>query len=368
MKIDSSYIQMSSRSTQIKSVSVSEQFVVTAGKPDELVATNSGLVTTNSANQNNRAAILLLSPDAQSQSQNQQGQGQAQSSNSNDLAKLKELGGPDGPEVPDKYKMRVMMIRQMVEAITGKKFNMDDINGADKPQPQRPMPSLQIMEPIKVQFQRTETYYESNMMSFQAGGVVNTSDGRQIQFDLNVFASHEFMSSESTAIAFPQKLADPLIINFDGALPEFTKDRYAFDLILGNDLENIFMPTNGSGFLALDKDENGKIDDGSELFGAQTGNGFSELAAYDKDGNMWIDENDDIFSKLKIMFVDKDSGEMMLISLKDSGVGAIYLGSSSTNHEIKDLANDTIGVVRRNGIFLNENGTVGSIHHIDLTY
>jgi hypothetical protein len=206
-------------------------------------------------------------------------------------------------------------------------------------------------------------------MSFEAAGVVNTSDGRQIRFGLNVTASYEFSSTSTVAAAVKGgKLCDPLVINFDGALPEFTKDRYAFDITIDGQLDNIFMPTNGSGFLALDKDGNGKIDDGSELFGASSGDGFWELSAYDGDGNGWIDEGDEVFSKLKIMSVDKDTGEFVLVSLKDSGVGAIYLGSANCNYEIKGDGNELMGVVRKNGVFLNENGSAGTIHHIDLTY
>lgn len=43
---------------------------------------------------------------------------------------------------------------------------------------------------------------------------------------------------------------------------------------------------------------NGKIDDGSELFGARTGNGFNELAKYDSDNNHFIDAGDPVFSNL----------------------------------------------------------------------
>lgn len=46
------------------------------------------------------------------------------------------------------------------------------------------------------------------------------------------------------------------------------------------------------------------VNNGSELFGPTNGNGFQELAEYDKDGNGWIDENDEIFGSLKIWAED----------------------------------------------------------------
>jgi len=303
-------------------------------------------------------------------------------------AKIGRLTSGYQIELPDKQKMMLMMLERLTEALTGKKssFNSQVINpfeNINRQQGYVPLQNLpfqfvtgsaaaangqpQAMETV----QRTETYREYQNMSFSATGVVNTADGRQISFDLNVSMSYEFYSQNSSTIERAVQignLCDPLVINFDGNLPEFTENRYAFDIQIGGDLENIFMPTGGSGFLAYDKNGNGKIDDGSELFGATSGNGFAELAAYDSDGNGWIDENDEIFAALKIMSVDKKTGEFMLISLKDAGVGAIFLGSVASNFEINSANNETQGIVRRNGFFLFENGGAGSIQHIDLTY
>jgi hypothetical protein len=294
-------------------------------------------------------------------------------------------------ELPDKHKMMLMMLERLTEALTGKKqhFKMPSVNPFENaPRSQGYVPPFQsfivnnnpntmIMnaqqQPPQAMatVQRTETYQEFQSMSFSASGVINTADGRQIEIAMNVNMSYEFYSQNSSTIEQAVQignLCDPLVINFDGNLPEFTDDRYSFDINIGGDMENIFMPTGGSGFLAYDKNGNGAIDDGSELFGATTGNGFAELAAYDGDGNGWIDENDLIFEALKIMSVDKKTGEFMMVSLKDAGIGAIFLGSVASNFELSNSNNETQGIVRRNGFFLFENGGAGSIQHIDLTY
>jgi hypothetical protein len=49
------------------------------------------------------------------------------------------------------------------------------------------------------------------------------------------------------------------------------------------------------------KIKDGRVNDGRELFGPITGDGFAELAAYDDDGNNWIDENDGIYDNLSIV-------------------------------------------------------------------
>ena len=97
---------------------------------------------------------------------------------------------------------------------------------------------------------------------------------------------------------------DPLVINFNGSAAQLTSTKFSFDIDTDGTTENISFAAPGSGFLALDKNHDGKINDGSELFGPASGNGFKELAAYDQDGNQWIDENDAVFSRLKVWSKD----------------------------------------------------------------
>ena len=106
------------------------------------------------------------------------------------------------------------------------------------------------------------------------------------------------------------------------------------------------------------------INDGSELFGARTGDGFGELAQYDQDGNGWIDENDSIFSKLSV-WVRAGSGTPRLLSLAEAGVGAIFLGSQSTEHGLSSGGGSVDARVRRTGLYLKESGQAGTVQHID---
>jgi len=121
----------------------------------------------------------------------------------------------------------------------------------------------------------------------------------------------------------------------------------------------------GSGFLAFDKNNDQKINNGSELFGPGTGNGFEELAVWDGDQNGWIDENDDVFSKLSVWTRD-DNGEDRLISLKEACIGAISLESAAGGFDMTGPDNLLKGRLKSSGVFLFENGNVGSIQQIDL--
>ena len=86
---------------------------------------------------------------------------------------------------------------------------------------------------------------------------------------------------------------------------------------------------------------------------------------YDEDGNGWIDEGDDVWDKLQIWCKNED-GKDVLYKLADKGVGAICLQNVATEHTIKNTAGQTQGVIRNSGVFLYENGNVGTIQHLDL--
>ena len=144
-----------------------------------------------------------------------------------------------------------------------------------------------------------------------------------------------------------------------------TERTYDFDLDADGEADQIHFIGPNSGFLALDRDGSGTIDNGSELFGASTGNGFAELAAYDEDGNQFIDEADSIFEELRIW--QKDSaGNDHLVALGQKGVGAIYLGHIDTPFQVKDEANQLQGVVRSSGVYITEGGGTGTVQQLDL--
>ena len=162
-----------------------------------------------------------------------------------------------------------------------------------------------------------------------------------------------------------QQVCDPLVINFDQDVAELSDQTFFFDIDADGKKDEISMLNSGSGYLALDKNGDGTINDGNELFGPQSGDGFGDLAQYDEDGDGWIDEDDSVWDKLKIWCKD-ENGADILYTLKDKGVGAICLQKAATNFSLNDAQNNSKGYIRSTGIFLYENGMVGTIQHLDL--
>jgi hypothetical protein len=210
-----------------------------------------------------------------------------------------------------------------------------------------------------------EHHYESESTQFSATGVIRTADGQEIDFTVDLKMSRSFASQESISIRAGDALKDPLVINFAGNAAELTESHFAFDLDLDGREDQIAFVRPGSGFLALDKNNDGYINDGSELFGPATGDGFAELSRYDEDENNWIDENDSIYARLRIWTKDPD-GEDRLFALGQKGIGAIYLGFIDSPFALKDSANELQGQIQSTGLFVNEDLTVGTVQQVDM--
>lgn len=217
-----------------------------------------------------------------------------------------------------------------------------------------------------LQYSQEVYQYEKEDTSFSTVGTVRTSDGREIHFNVNVGMSREFEQYFRQDIEMASfQMCDPLVINLDTDAAELSDQTFYFDIDADGEKDEIASLGSGSGYLALDKNEDGIINDGSELFGTESGNGFFDLAKYDEDGNGWIDENDAIWSKLKIWCKD-ENGEDVLYRLADKGVGAICLQNVSTDHTLKGDNGQTKGAIRNTGVFLYENGNAGTVQHVDV--
>ena len=139
---------------------------------------------------------------------------------------------------------------------------------------------------------------------------------------------------------------DPIIIDLSGLGYRLTgiANGVSFDFFGTGTPMKISWTAEGwdGGFLALDRNGNGRIDNATELFsnitpqtatGGRAANGFLALSVYDQpenggNGDGWIDEHDSIYSKL-LIWVDKNhdgvSEPNELISLQKAGIQRISL-------------------------------------------
>lgn len=280
-------------------------------------------------------------------------------------------------ELSEGDKQKIRLIQAMIASLTGKriKFNLP-IKG-DQGAQQVPMENYKFLSkngasngerPLLgwgMEYHSYKAHSEQESTSFKAAGIVKTADGKEINFSAEINMSRQFLSEQRVDIKAGDALKDPLVINFDGGAAQLTTNKFQFDIDSNGTKEDMSFVKPGSGFLALDLNHDGSVNNGKELFGPNSGNGFSDLAKYDSDGNQWIDENDPIYQDLRIWTKDAE-GKDQLFALGQKGIGAIYLGNVKTDFSIKDDANQLQGKIRQTGIFLKEDGGVGTIQHVDL--
>ena len=285
---------------------------------------------------------------------------------------------PLDAEVLPGDQFRMQLIQAAVEAFSGRKLHIltpADLNLSNMPKSgEMSGPTGDTTAPSEggsaeptfgLRYRYQETHYERETSSFRAEGTVRTADGQEIDVDVSLTMGRQFAREESMEVSIGGALQDPLVVNFEGTAAELTERTYHFDLDTDGEAEQIHFVGPNSGFLALDRDGSGTIDNGSELFGVESGNGFADLAAFDEDGNQFIDEGDSVYEGLRIWQKD-DAGNNRLLALGQSGIGAIYLGHHSTPFQVKDDSNQLQGVVRSSGIYLVEGGGTGTVQQLDL--
>ncbi len=216
----------------------------------------------------------------------------------------------------------------------------------------------------RIKYERSDLLIEHQQSNYEAKGVINTSDGKKIEFSLQMNMEYNNAQLSKNVIEISKQKKDPLIINFDGSSELLDSGTFDFDLESNGVLSSIPFLKSGKGFLVIDSNNDNVVNNGLELVGAASGNAFEELKSYDNDNNNWIDENDSIYNKLKVWEVNQN-GYNKLSSLKQRGVEAIYLGNIATNFYQRNDSNESIGEIKKSGIFVNNENKVLPLHQLD---
>ncbi|NIB43020.1 hypothetical protein HBA55_25655 [Pseudomaricurvus alkylphenolicus] len=201
---------------------------------------------------------------------------------------------------------------------------------------------------------------ESESLQIHMQGQVTLGDGREMSFAFSESQRRELDIRLQVSFAEAATLIDPLVINLDGPLSLQDKT-VAFDLNGDTLKEELSQLDRGSYYLALDHNGNGNIDDGSELFGAISGDGFGELALLDTDGNGLIDASDRHFSQLMLF----RPGDGSFTTLSSAGVIALGLENSETPYTFTNDQAKALAQIRSTGFYLRDDGRSGSVQQID---
>ena len=167
---------------------------------------------------------------------------------------------------------------------------------------------------------------------------------------------------------------DPIILDLDGDGLETVG--LASNVYFDHDGDGVLTKTGWAGandaLLVWDRNGNGTIDTGAELFGDFTPlpdgtlapNGFAALAALDANGDGVIDASDPAFHELKLWrdtSQDGQTGAGELITLADAGIVSLNLAHTLKN---QNLANGN--QLTREGSFTRLDGTTGGMGEFKL--
>jgi trimeric autotransporter adhesin len=146
------------------------------------------------------------------------------------------------------------------------------------------------------------------------------------------------------------QLGSPLILDVDGGgiSTRSIRDGVRFDLFGDGTAVATGWVGAGDGLLVLDRDGNGRIDSGRELFGTATpgadgapaADGFAALQVFDANGDGVIDASDPVWSQLKVWVdanADAISATGELLTLDQLGVARI--GATARSVSEKDNGN-----------------------------
>ena len=197
--------------------------------------------------------------------------------------------------------------------------------------------------------------YQAVQASFS--GELQLNDGSNISFAFDFSMAVSWVRYSYTE----QPLQDPLIVSLSGSPVQLSNDSELFDL--RNDGSKVRLPQLAAQqyYLAYDRNNDRQVNNGTELFGPQTGQGFAELAAFDDNGNGFIDPSDDIWQYLYLWRPNQP-----LQSMTEAKLGAFSVSSVATPMPLLDKKQQKTGEIQRSGLAFTDNARPVLLQQIDL--
>jgi len=201
-------------------------------------------------------------------------------------------------------------------------------------------------------------------LSYQMQGEFELDDEvHSINYTFTLDSEHTSYSKfEMTAAA----LKDPLIVQFSKQSIGNITATTEFDINQDKTLNTLPIFSGDVGYLVFDKNANGVADNGSELFGPQTGNGFNELSQLDSNNNGFIDEDDQAFKNLYIWQPENNNQQTQWLSLQQADIKAISTTAIATPFSFYDQNNELSAQLTKSSFAISSSGQARGVHQLDV--
>lgn len=242
------------------------------------------------------------------------------------------------------------------------------------PEPNAPPPSPQPQQPAQGSFSMIHFSLDLEVTSSQemSFAIAELRDqGIEVQ-SVRIESTQTFkLHIEFTAFQQEVQKSDPLVVDLSGDGVRLTslENGARFDINADGKTDQTAFVQGDDAFLVLDRNGNGRIDNGSEMFGDQNGaaNGFEELKKYDGNRDGVIDRWDTIYGSLRLLHDKNGDGRASLTemsTLAEKGIDSLDLGYR-TGQRVDDTHRNTLA---ERSHYLRGNGSRGALVDVWLGY
>ena len=240
--------------------------------------------------------------------------------------------------------------------------------------PDAPPPSSQPQQPAQASFSMIHFSLDLEVTSSQemSFAVAQLRDqGIEVQ-SVRIESTQTFkLHIEFTAFQQEVQQSDPLVVDLsgDGVRLSSLENGARFDINADGKTDQTAFVQGDDAFLVLDRNRNGRIDNGSEMFGDQNGavNGFEELRKYDSNRDGVIDRKDAIYASLRLLHDrngDGRAGLREMSTLAEKGIDSLDLGYRA-GQRVDDTHRNTLA---ERSHYLRGNGSRGALVDVWLGY
>lgn len=286
-------------------------------------------------------------------------------------------------QLSDKDRMILMLLRRFfgfdVELFDPRKIADAQQSGAEAAQKIQAATQQAPQQPVQQPQQRSEVWVDAGVrrtteikeqVEFEAELRARVDDGKggtvEQSVSVKLRASREFFQQEEVTLQVGERpKKDPLVLDLTGAGIDLAgvEDGTVFDLDADGVAEQAATVRGGTGLLWMDRDGNGQLDNGTELFGDVGGaaDGFEALSALDANGDGRVNVEDASFENLRLRL--NNAGQAQDITMDQAGVASLELQNIAIPASLGDSA-----AVDAIGVFQRTDGTLGTMADVRLAY
>ena len=142
---------------------------------------------------------------------------------------------------------------KILKAIFGKEINVTNTIDIDKEFEEQNKNIQDNKDESQYEYYYSKKYYEYEEVNFNASGVISTSDGHEIEFDLNLKIEKYHYYEESYYFRGGKNLSYPLKIDYEGTSDQLSDSKFLFESDSNSINENFPFMKSGMGILLFNK-------------------------------------------------------------------------------------------------------------------